>query len=53
MVRLASSRWAFHIGPLTFSRQEKELYDLSIDPYELEKLAGSMPELEIELSARL
>lgn len=33
--------------------RDKELYDLEADPYELENLAGTMPELEAELSARL
>ena len=33
--------------------RDKELYDLEADPYELENLAGTMPELQAELSARL
>ncbi len=32
---------------------ERELYDLEADPYELENLAGTMPEFEAQLSARL
>lgn len=32
---------------------EKELYDLVQDPYEVENLAGTMPEVEAALSARL
>jgi N-acetylglucosamine-6-sulfatase len=32
---------------------EKELYNLSTDPYELENLAGTMPEVEAQLSANL
>lgn len=38
-----------------YATGEKELYDLSADPYELENLAGSgaAPEIEAELSARL
>lgn len=32
---------------------EKELYDVSADPYQLENLAGTRPETEAALSARL
>jgi N-acetylglucosamine-6-sulfatase len=32
---------------------EKELYDLTADPYQLENLAGTRPELDAELSTRL
>lgn len=36
-----------------YASGERELYDLSVDPYELGSLAGTMPELEAALSARL
>jgi N-acetylglucosamine-6-sulfatase len=32
---------------------EKELYDVGADPYQLENLAGTRPEAEAALSARL
>ena len=36
-----------------YANGEKELYDLTTDHYQLENLAGTRPELEAELAARL
>jgi arylsulfatase A-like enzyme len=36
-----------------YATRERELYDLSADPHQLENLAGTMPEVEAELHSRL
>ena len=36
-----------------YEGEEKELYDVGADPYQLENLTGTRPEAEATLSARL
>jgi arylsulfatase A-like enzyme len=38
---------------VTYETGERELYDLEVDPYELENLAGTRPDLEARLGATL
>ena len=38
---------------VTYATGERELYDLDVDPYELENLAGTRPDLEARLGATL
>jgi N-acetylglucosamine-6-sulfatase len=44
-----TERWKY----VAYENGERELYDLRADPYEVENLAGTMPEVEDELSVRL
>jgi N-acetylglucosamine-6-sulfatase len=46
---VGTQRWKY----VEYESRERELYDLQADPYELENLAGTMPEVEDELSVRL
>ena len=36
-----------------YATGEREVYDLEADPFQVEDLTGTMPEIEAELSARL